>query len=173
MRRLTFPIILILVLAAVPATAGKIGFVDAERAVAEVDEGKARLAELQAWQAPHQARLDQLRDQVLALRDQLAAQQGKASAEAVAEIEKNQIKAVREFEDVRRVYERDLEAKKNEVLADIAKKIGNIGSEYAKANEYDVVFILGAQPVIYLAESADLTDEVIEIYNKRFPVAGR
>lgn len=173
MRRLTLPIIVILVLAAVPATAGKIGFVDAERAVAQVDEGKARLAELQAWQAPHQQRLDRLREQVLALRDQLAAQQGTASPEAIAEIEKNQIAAVREFEDVRRGYERDLEAKKNEVLADIAKKIGNIGSEYAKANDYDVVFILGAQPVIYLAESADLTDEVIEIYNKRFPVAGQ
>jgi outer membrane protein len=173
MRRLTLPIILALLLAAVPATAGKIGFVDAERAVAQVDEGKARLAELQDWQAPYQQRLDRLRDEVLALRDQLAAQQGTGSAEAIAEIEKNQIATMREFEDVRRDYERDLEAKKNEVLADIAKKIGTIGSEYAKANEFDVVFLAGTQPVLYLAESADLTDEIIEIYNRRFPVAGQ
>jgi len=173
MRRLTVPIILVLLLAASPSFAGKIGFVDAERAVAQVEEGKAKLAELQAWQTPYQAKLDRLRDEVLALRDQLTAEDGEASAEAIAEIERNQIDVMRQFEDARREYERELEAKKNEVLAEIANKIGTIGSEYAKANEYDVVFILGTQPVIYLADSADLTDKIIAIYNQRFPVAGR
>jgi len=173
MRRLTTPIILILLLAALPATAGKIGFVDAERAVAQVEEGKASLAVLQAWQAPYQARLDTLRDQVLSFRDQLKAQEGKASPEAIAEIEKNQLDTMRQFEDARREYERQLEEKKTEVLAVITSRIGGIASEYAKANDFDAVFVLGAQPVIYLAESANLTDKVIEIYNQRYPVSGR
>ena len=173
MRRLTAPIILILLLAALPATAGKIGFVDAERAVAQVEEGKAGLANLQAWQAPYQARLDRLRDQVLSLRDQLNAQEGTATPEAIAEIEKNQIDTMRQFEDARREYERQLEEKKTEVLAVITSKIGAIASEYAKANDYDAVFVLGAQPVIYVAESANLTDKVIEIFNQRYPVSGR
>ena len=173
MRRMTAPIILVVLLTALPTVAGNIGFVDAERAVAQVEEGKAELANLQAWQAPYQARLDRLRDQVLALRDQLSSQQDSVSPEALAEVERRQIDAMRAFEDARREYERELEAKKTEVLAAITSKIGAIGAEYAKANDFDAVFVLGAQTLIYLAESADLTDTVIEIYNQRFPVSGQ
>jgi outer membrane protein len=173
MRRMTAPIILVLLLAALPTMAGNIGFVDAERAVAQVEEGKAKLSDLQAWQAPYQTGLDRLRDQVLALRDQLNSQQGSVSPEALAEIERRQIDAMRAFEDARREYERELDAKKNEVLSTITRRIGAIGAEYAKANDYDAVFVLGAQTLIYIAESADLTDAIIEIYNQRFPVSGQ
>ncbi len=173
MRRLTVPVILVLLLAALPATAGKIGFVDAEQAVAQVEEGKKKLAELQTWQAPFHARLDRLRGQVLALGDQLNAQRGSASPEALAELERRQIDAMREFEDARRDYERELETKKTQVLAEITSKIGAIGREYAKANDFDAVFLLGGQPMVYVAEPANLTSIVIEIYNKRYPVSGQ
>ncbi len=173
MRRLTVPIILVLVFAALPATAGKIGFVDAEEAVAQVDEGKKKLAELQSWQAPYHARLDRLRAEVLALSDQINDQRDKASPEALAEIERRQIDAMRKFEDARREYERELEAKKTQVLADIASKIGAIGSEYAKANDFDAIFLLGGQPMMYVADPVNLTKTVVEIYNKRYPVSGQ
>jgi len=173
MRRLTVPIILVLLLAALPATAGKIGFVDAEAAVAQVDEGKKKIAELQSWQAPYHARLDRLREQVLALSDQINSQQGSATPEALAEMERRQIDAMREFEDARREYERELESKKTRVLADIASKIGAIGGEYAKANDFDAIFLLGGQPMMYVAEQVNLTSVVVEIYNKRYPVSGQ
>lgn len=173
MRCLTALIVPVLIFASQPAMAGKIGFVDAERAVVEVEEGKVKLAELQAWQEPYQVRLDNLRDQVLSLRDQLNNKRGTASAEVVSEIERNEIDAMRAFEDARREYERELETKKNEVLAAIASRIGAIGADYAKANDYDAVFLLGAQPLVYISEAANLTDEIIEIYNQRFPVSGQ
>ncbi len=173
MRRLIVLVILVVSLAAVPASAGRIGFVDAEQAVAEVEEGKAKIAQLQAWQAPYHARLDRLRKQVLALGDRLnTAQQGSATPEAVSEIEHRQVEVMREFEDARRAYERELEANKNAVLDEIASKIGVIGAEYAKANDFDAVFLLKAQPMMYVAESVNLTDKIIEIYNQRYPVSG-
>jgi len=172
MRRSIVPVILVALLAAaVPAKAGRIGFVDAEQAVAEVDEGKARVAELQAWQAPFHARLDRLREQVLALDDQLEEKKGKVTPEVWSEIEKRRIAAMREFEDARRSYERQLEAKKEEILGDIASKIGKIGSEYAKANDFDAVFLLKAQPMMYVDQSVNLTEKIVEIYNQRYPVS--
>lgn len=173
MRRLTVPIILILLLTALPASAGKIGFVDAEAAVAQVDEGKVKIEELQTWQAPFHARLDRLRDEVLALSDQINEQRGKATPEAVAEMENRQIEVMREFEDSRRDYERELEAKKTQVLSEIAAKIGAIGTEYAKANDFDAIFLLGGQPMMYIAEPVNLTSVVVEIYNNRYPVSGQ
>lgn len=173
MRRLTVPLILILLLAAIPASAGKIGFVDAEQAVAQVEEGKVKLAEIQAWQAPYHEKLDGLREQILALRDQINSQDSSATEEALLEMERNQVEVMRRFEDERRDYERRLEEKKGEVLSTITTRIGAIATEYAKANDFDAVFILGAQPVIYVSDPANLTDRVIAIYNQRFPVVGQ
>jgi outer membrane protein len=171
MRRLTVSLIVLVLFAALPAAAGKIGFVDAERAAGEIEEGKSKIAELQAWQGPYQANLDRLRAQVLALRDQLEKQQGSASPEAIAEIERNQVAAVRAFEDARRDYERELDVKQRELLDDISKKIREIAVEYAQANGYDAVFLVGTVPMVYIAESADLTDTIIELYDQRHPVS--
>lgn len=172
MRRMIAPVVLLALLAAIPVSAGRIGFVDAEQAVAEVEEGKAKIAELQAWQAPYHTRLDRLREQVLALDDQLAEKRGQVTPEAYSEIEKRRIDAMRAFEDARREYERQLDAKKEEILGDIASKIGVIGAEYAKANDFDAVFLLKAQPMMYVATSVNLTDKIVEIYNQRYPVDG-
>ena len=173
MRRLTIPIILVVLLAAIPATAGKIGFVDAERAISEVEEAKQIFDELRSWQDPQQARLDSLRQRVMVLREQLAREQDSASPEAVQVIERNELDARRTFEDARREYERELEEKNNAFLSEIASKIGAIGAEYGEANDFDAVFLLTAQPMVYVAESSNITDLVVEMYNERFPVSGQ
>jgi Skp family chaperone for outer membrane proteins len=169
MRRLTvLSALIILMLSSLPAQAGKIGFIDAERAIAEVEEGKKKFAALQAWQEPHQEKLDGLRDQVVALREQLAEE---TTPEARAEIERNEISATRAFEDARREYERLLETKKHEFLSEIAAKIALVGTDYAKKNEFDAVFLLSGQPMMFVAETANITDIVIGLYNERFPIS--
>ena len=173
MRRLTVPIILILLLTAMPAAAGKIGFINAELAISLVDEGQAEFGKLTAWQDPQQEKLDRLRDRVIAWREQLARGQDSATPEALATVERNELDARRAFEDARRDYERELEEKKNEFLAEIASKIGAVGTEFAKANDFDAVFLLTAQPMVYVSEAADITDEVVEMYNQRYPVSGQ
>jgi len=173
MRRLIIPIILVVLLAAIPATAGKIGFVDAERALSEVEEAKQKFDELRSWQNPQQARLDSLRQRVMVLRERLTREQDSASPEAVVAIERNELDARRAFEDARRDYERELGERKDAFLGELASKIGKVGAEYGKANDYDAVFLLTAQPMVYVAESADITSLVIEMYNERYPASGQ
>lgn len=173
MRRLAVLVFLVVLLAALPATAGKIGFVNAELAISQVEEGKAEFEKLQAWQNPKQANLDRLRNRVMALREQLVEAQSSATPEELSSVERNELEARRAFEDARLDYERDLEGMKNEFLSVIATKIGAVGTEYAKANDFDAVFLLTAQPMVYVSETADITDEVVEAYNKRYPVSGQ
>ena len=176
MRRFTFAVVVLLLLAALPVSAqGRIGFINAELAMSQVDEGRQRFAELRAWQDPKQEQLDRLRDRVLALRDQLAQEQGSSDAteESISAIERNEIEARRAFEDARRVYERELEEKKDEFLSQIATKIATVGTDYAKANGFDAVFLLTAQPMVYVSETADITAEIVEAYNQTYPVRGQ
>jgi outer membrane protein len=152
-----------------PAMAGKIGFVDAERAVVEVDEGRAKLAELDEWARPRQERIEQLGTRVAELRQEIAQKTAVASEEAIQALQQDELRARRDFEDARRDFERELDAKQNEFLADVAVKVGTVASDYGKANDFDAIFVLKAQPLIYVRDTADITDTVIRLYNDRFP----
>jgi outer membrane protein len=163
------PLLISSLLIASPAMAGKIGFVDAERAVVEVDEGRAKLAQLDEWAQPRQERIERLGARVAELRQEIAQKTAVASEQAVQALQQDELQARRDFEDARRDFERELDAKQNEFLADVAVKVGTVASDYGKANDFDAIFVLKAQPLIYVRDTADITDTVIRLYNERFP----
>jgi Skp family chaperone for outer membrane proteins len=159
-----------LVSAALPGFAGDIAFLDAERAVGTVKEGQQQLQALEAWAVPERQRLEEVRSRVAELTQQLANQRTIASADVIRETENELLKAQREFEDAGRKFNRDLENKQNEFLAQVATRVGGVASEYAAANGLDAVFVLKAQPLVYVAEGADITNTVIELYDEKYPV---
>jgi outer membrane protein len=163
-------LVLFLVAAAVPAAAGKIGFLDAERAVATVEEGKVQVQAFQDWAAPRRQEIEQLRSRVAELSSQLEAQRSVASADAVSKLETDLIQARRAFEDAGRSFNREFEQKQDEFLGEVARKVGEVASEYGRENGYDAIFLYNAQPLAFIAEGANVTDIVIERYNQRFPV---
>jgi Skp family chaperone for outer membrane proteins len=158
-----------LMLVTTPVLAGNIGFVDAERAVASVQEGQARLREFEAWAEPERQRVTALQAKMNDLRQQINQQSAVSAEEALQELRDRELSARREFDDARRDFQRQLEAKQNEFLGDVAVRVGTVASEYGKANGFDAIFVLNAQPLVYVAESADLTDTIIKLYDERFP----
>jgi Skp family chaperone for outer membrane proteins len=161
-----------LLLVTAPALAGSIGFVDAERAVASVKEGQAKLREFEAWAAPERQRVEALLKRMNDLRQQINQQGAVAAEEALQQLKEQELDARRVYEDAARSFQRQLEAKQNEFLGDVAVKVGTVASEYGEANGFDAIFVLNAQPLVYLSESADLTDTIIKLYDERFPVTG-
>ena len=170
MRRMTgMFVVIMLVAAAGPALAGKIGFVDAERAVTQVKEGQAKVKELESWAVPQQKKVEAAAALVADIRQQIAKQQSIASPETLDRLRREELDARRTFEDGKRNFERDLSAKQDEFLAEVAIKVGKVASDYGKANGFDAILVLKAQPIIYLSEDANLTDTIIRLYNERFP----
>ena len=165
-------LVLTIVLTAIPATAGKVGFLEAERAVASVQEGKAKIAELDAWATPRREQLAAKRQRVVELQEQLTRQRGVASADILNQLQQDLLQAQREFEDDGRSFQHELEAKQTEFLSEVAMKVGTVASDYGRANDFDAIFILKAQPLVFVADSADVTDIVIRLYDQRFPVSG-
>ncbi|HOC44226.1 MAG TPA: OmpH family outer membrane protein [Thermoanaerobaculales bacterium] len=162
-------VVLIVVLAAVPATAGKIGFLDGDRAATTVQEGRSQLQALESWAKPRRDQLEQLQAQVNGLKQRLATQQSVASAEALAALERELLQAQRGLEDQARAFNRELNARQDKIVADIGAKIGKLATEYAEANDFDVIFLLAAQPVAYFATSLNITDAIIRLYDERYP----
>lgn len=161
---------LIAVLSAAPATAGKLGFLDAERAVVTVQEGKSQLKVLEEWGKTERASIEQLQGEVASLTRRIAAQRGTAPAETLAQLERDLLQTQRQLEDRTRIFNREATARREKILSELAAKIGTVAGEYAEANEFDVVFLLGAQPLAYHSRALDITETVIRLYDERFPV---
>jgi Skp family chaperone for outer membrane proteins len=155
---------------AAPVAAGNIGFMDTEGAIRGVQEGRRQLAILDAWANQKSDEVEALRNRVADLSRQLDEQRQIASAEAVAKLEADLLQAQRDLEDAGRTLRHDFEAKQRELLAEVAIRVRTVAGEYGEANGFDAIFSLDAQPLVYIADSAVITDEVIRIYDERYPV---
>ena len=160
----------IVILAAVPAAAGQIGFLDAERAVLSVQEGKSQLKVLEEWATPRRDHIEQLKGQVGELNQRLAAERSTASPEALAQLDRELVQVQRDLEDQVRAFNRDLAARRDRMLGELSAKIMTVAGQYAEANGFDAIFLLGAHAVAYYSKSLDVTDAIIRLYDERYPV---
>jgi outer membrane protein len=151
----------------------KIVFVDVERAVATIDEGRARLKELEEWARPRQQELARQAKELDDLQAEAASKQGVANQEALAQLNRTFTSRKRDFEDNQRVAKRDFDEKQNGVLRDVGGKLQDVIAKYSDQNKFTAVFIIRPNELAYLANSADITDTIIKLYNQRFPWAAK
>lgn len=161
---------LIAVFAAMPAMAGNVGFLDTERAIKTVGEGQRQLQILDTWANQKADEIEALQNDVKELSGQLDAQRTIASDETISRLEKDLLQAQRGLEDAQRTLKRDFDEKQRELLAQVATRVRDVASEYAAAKGFDAIFMLESQPLVYIADSAVITDAVIRIYDERYPV---
>jgi outer membrane protein len=152
-------------------TAVKIGWVDVDRAVSSIDEGKARLKELTDWARSRQDELARLGKEGSDLQAEMMAKGSNASEETIAGMNQRLIAIKRELEDRQRVGKRDFDEKQTAVLKDLGGKLQEIIIKFADSNRYTAIFLLRPNELAYLATSADLTDAIIKLYNERHPSA--
>ncbi len=156
---------------AAPAEVGpsKIAFVDVEKAVVSIDEGKARLKELDDWARPRRDELARVGKEVNDLQTELASKRNVANEDALADLNRRIVAKQREFEDRQRIAKRDFEERQNAVLKDLGEKLNAVVTQYADQNRYTAVFILKPNEIVYLAHQADITDAIVKLYNERYP----
>jgi len=161
---------LVVVFAAIPVAAGTIGFLDTDRAIKTVREGRIQYQALDTWASQRSDEVEAMQNRVAELTRQLESARAVASAEAIRKLENELLQAQRDFEDAARSLQPDFERKQRELLSEVAAKVRNVAGAYAEANGIDAIFMLESQPLVYVAESAVITDAVIRLYDERFPI---
>lgn len=162
--------IIIAVVTAIPAVAGGIAFLDTERALKTVKEGQRQYQALDAWANQRADEVEAIQNRVTELTQRLNAQRAVASAEAISKLEEDLLRAQRDLEDAGRALEADFKSKQSEFLDGVASRVRTVAADYAAANSIDAIFILNNRPLVYIAESAVITDAVIRLYDERFPI---
>jgi outer membrane protein len=165
---------LLLALAAVPAAARaeqKIGYVDLQRALNEVDEGKAAKALLQKDFAEKQKTLDAKKTEFEKLQADFEKQSVVMSDQARKDKTADIDRRARDLQALFMNLQKDLSDREREATRGIFDRMNAIVREIAEADGFTYVLEKGAG-IVYAPPSLDVTNELIRKYNAKYPGGG-
>jgi outer membrane protein len=152
----------------------KIGVLNVRNAIVATAEGKQAQAQLQSQFAPKQNELQNTQKQIEDIQRRL-----NEGARTLSDDEKAKLQ--RQGELLTRRLQRDndglteeLNAAQGEIVDSIGRKMLDVLDRYARENGYVAVLDTSAQgsPVVYGSAQADITQEVVRLYDQAYPVKG-
>jgi outer membrane protein len=157
--------------AAAPSVqSARLGFINLERALAEVQEGKVLFGQLQAYIDKKNQELENQRNDIQKRQDQLRAQEKTLSEETKIDLQKDlderRTKLTRFQEDT----SKEIERQQNANIQKIGQKMQPLIQAYAKERNYTAIVIWSPQLYAYVDESVNVTDEIIRRYDAANPV---
>jgi outer membrane protein len=158
---------LLLAPAAARAAELKLGYVDLDRAIEEVDEGKAAKAQLKKDFDEKQKRLDEKQDEFKKLKadfdKQAMVMSEAARKEKGAELEKRFL----DLQQFAMQLQKDLSERERAATAALFDKMAVVVKEIAEAEGFTMIFERRGAGLIYAPVSLDVTNELIRKYNGR------
>jgi outer membrane protein len=168
MRKIVTALALGLALAPAAAAAQqKIGFVDLQRALNEVDEGKAARAILKRDFDEKQKQLDAKKTEFDKLQADFEKQAVVMSDQAKKDKGQDLDRRARELQALFMNLQKDLSERERDATRGIFDKMAQIVREIAEADGFSIVLEKNAG-LVYAPPSLDLTNELIRKYNGRF-----
>lgn len=155
--------------AAKPQEPVLIGYVNLQRAILEVEEGKRAKASLKATFDQKQKKLNERETDLVKMRDQLKAesQSGKDDAATRQRLLDFQNKLV-ELQQVFMKEQQELQEQEQKQLAGITQKMRQVIEEIGKAGAYTLILEVQESRLLYAKTYLDLTNEVIRKYNAKY-----
>jgi outer membrane protein len=157
---------------AAPAGPTKIAVIQFEAVVGQTNEGQRAFAELNTKYQPKQQQIKTASDEVDTLKKDLQTAGDKLSdAERqtrLRTIDEKEKTLQRNVEDARN----DFSGEMNEKFSGIAQKVAGVMTQYAQQNGYTLILDAGSQqqqqsPILWAAESTNISEAVLQAYNKQ------
>jgi outer membrane protein len=154
------------------AAPAKVGVISVQVAIQSTAEGKQAANELQSQFAPRQTELDNLRKLIVDLQTRLRTTSNTLSDEEKARLAREGDQLTRTYQRKQQDSQDDFNEAEREIVDRIGRKMIDILDKYSKENGYSVVLDTSAQntPVIYAANTVDVTQDIIKLYDQSYPV---
>src|SRR5437763_3416839 len=148
------------------AQAAKIGYVDVQRAVQEVEEGKTARARLKSELDAKRANLDQKRANLEKMKADYDKQAAVLSEDAKRKRQEELQKAFIEAQNEAGQMQEELSGKEQEAMQTISKRLLSVVAEISDKESFS--FVLDKAALLYAPAASDVTNEVVRRYNERF-----
>jgi outer membrane protein len=146
----------------------KIGYVDLQRALNEVDEGKAAKALLRRDFEEKQKQLDLKKTEFEKLQAEFEKQAVVMSDQAKRDKAQDLDRRARELQALFVNLQKDLSEREQQATRGIFEKMAAVVREIAEADGFTIVLEKGSG-LVYAPASLDLTNELIRKFNARYP----
>lgn len=160
------------VASAVPSLT-KVGIVNIQAAIVNSNEGQRDFESLQKKFDPKRTELENLNKEIDELQKKLNTQGDKLNDEArgdlLKQIDARKKTLQRNYEDANT----DVQAQQNEIANRIGQKLVEVLDKFAKDNSYTLILDVSGQasPVLWAANSVDITKAIVDAYNAQSGVA--
>jgi len=152
------------VLSGAPAFAqAKLGFVDMQKALISVQEGKAAKAKLDKAVKEKQREFDKMQDELKKMKDDLEQQAALMKEDLKRQKLQEYQKRLMELQDFYMANQRDLAEEEGKLTKPIFERFDKIIKKIGKDEGYTLVVEKAA--VVYASGSIDLTDKLIKEFN--------
>ena len=166
MRRLMLALAVALAARASSAQGAKIGYVDVQRAVQEVEEGKQARAKLKTELDQKRANLDQKRATLEKMKADYDKQAPVLSEPEKRKRQEDLQKAFIEAQNEAGQMQEELTGKEQEAMQNISKRLLAVVAEISDKENFS--FVLDKAALLYAPAASDVTNEVVRRYNERF-----
>lgn len=152
----------------------KVGIINIQQAIISTSDGQKAAKELEEKSAPKKKDLERLQAEINSLRDQLNKMSSVGSDDQkrklMGDIDAKTKSFNRQVEDA----QAELDQEQGRVLNELGGRMLAVLDKYAKDNGYAVILDVSSQqtPVLFAANSIDVTREVVDLYNKNAPAPG-
>lgn len=164
-----FGAVLPLLVTAAPSSAAEVSivYVDFDKIVAEVDEGQNASELMKKEQQKRQTDIQAMESRIKKLQEDLEKQSKAFSKDALEKKAAEYQQALAEYQQIVMKFNNELSAKEREFFEPIERKVKEMLRTIAMRDGYDM--ILNKRSVPYGRKDLDLTDKVIQEFNKQYP----
>ncbi|MFO1462356.1 MAG: OmpH family outer membrane protein [bacterium] len=147
------------------AQALKIGLVDFQKALNDVEEGKRAKASLKAQFEQKQNALTAKQDSLKTLKDQLETQRAALSPEAMKAKEAEYRDKFLDLQKTLTQFRSEIATKEAEMTQSIITKMRGVVQSVGQKGGYNLIFETSQDAVLYAPGATDLTAQVVAAYN--------
>lgn len=145
----------------------KVGVIDLQKALNDVEEGKAAKARLKSEFDAKQKTLDALQNDLKAMKDNLEKQKLVLSQDAMKQKEMEYRDKFIELQKKLSEFRGELQQKEAQYTGSIIVALKQLVSELGARDKYTLIFEKGQDVVLYAPNATDLTPALIQLYNSK------
>jgi len=167
MKKLVLLVLVAVALTVSPviADAGKVGFIDLQKALNLSAAGKAAKTGITEKVKEFEGKIEKQQSELKKLKEELEKQAVLLSADARAAKERDYQQKLKDFQRFTKDRQEELQQLDAQYTNQIVEKLLGMAQDIAKKEGFDLVLERGSGGVIYGAESIDLTDKLIAASN--------
>ena len=146
-----------------------VGKVDIQKVLVSVVQGQAVRDQLKKSFDEKQKVLKEEEDKIRKLQDDYQKKSSVLNEKEKTKKEREIQEKIVGIQQKTSTFQKDIQDMEQKLKTPILEKVKAIVDDVAKSEEVDMVYEAATAPILYAKQEKDLTEQVIKMYNKKFP----